>query len=70
MVQNFRILTTGPVQTGLVSLVFFGFLFHGIVELQLKVWFFSGPVQSQSSFFPVLWTGLLIPRIWDVGLKY
>ena len=39
------------VQTGSVSSVFFGFLFHGMVKLQLKVW-----------FFPVLWTGLLIPN--------
>ena len=40
---------------------FFDFLFHAMIELQLKVHFFSGLVQTQSGFFPVLWTGLLNP---------
>ena len=43
-----------PVQTGSVSSVFFGFLIHGMVKLQLKV-----------QFFPVLWTGPLIPNRMD-----
>ena len=33
---------TGLTQIGLFLLVFFGSLFHGMVELQLKVQFFSG----------------------------
>ena len=58
-----------PVQTGSVSSVFFGFLFHGMVKLQLKVQFF--PVQSGLSpvffwFYGLdFWSLILFP--WSVN---
>ena len=42
--------------------LFLGFFFSWNGQTATESPFFSGPVWSQSSVFPVLWTGLLIPR--------
>ena len=61
---------TGPVQTGSVSSGFFQFPFpwNGRTATESPV--FSGLVWSQSGFFLVLWTGLLIPSLSAVSSSF
>ena len=51
---------TGFNRFGFIGFFRFSFSWNGRTATESPV--FSGPVQSQSGFFPVLWTGLLIPR--------
>ena len=53
---------TGPVLTGSILLGFFSVFFSRKVKLRLKVQLFPVIVWSQSSFFSVNRTGLLITR--------
>ena len=61
---------TGSNQIGFIGFFFFWFSFswNGWTATESPV--FSGPVQPLSVFFPVLWTGLLIPSFFQFWLVF